>query len=274
MIRTILCATLMIFSFTDCSELNKENSKGPVNTGLSPKVFQNKTDRQIWLDHLDQLAGPIITNLANDQLKKNMQVVLASPEWQPDIRTKSAYLEAFGRLMAGISPWLNLEGGSAEEIALRNKYRPLAIRAVSNAVNPAAKDYMEWEDGNQRLVDASYLALAFLRSPWLWNNLVDSTKQQVIIALARSRKVNPVNNNWILMSAMIETFMAHYGYPFDEMRIDMALRQFDQWYVGDGLYADGPSFHLDYYNSYVIHPYLTKIVEEMYSKQEGVQGKR
>jgi hypothetical protein len=272
MSRTLVCALLLIFCLSDCKQLSKEKVEGPVNVGLKPSGNQDKTDRQIWLDHLDKLAGPVITNLANDELKKNMPVVLASPEWEPEIRTKSAYLEAFGRLMSGISPWLNLEGGSPGEVALRNKYRPLVLKAISNAVNPSAKDYMEWENGNQRLVDASYLAMAFLRSPWLWNNLPDSTRKQVVAALSKTRNVNPVVNNWILMSGLIEVFMYHYGYAFDEVRVDFVLRQFDQWYAGDGLYSDGPSFHADYYNSYVIHPFMTSIVEEMYAKNEASRG--
>ncbi len=270
--RTILCTLLLFLSFSGCKQLGKEKVNGPVNTGLRPVEFQNKTDRQVWLDHLDKLAGPVITNLANDELRKNMPVVLAAPDWEPEIRIKSAYLEAFGRLMSGISPWLNLEGGSPEEIALRNKYRPLVIKAISNAVNPKAKDYMEWSNGNQRLVDASYLALAFLRSPWLWNNLPDTTRRQLVTALAKTRTVTPVVNNWTLMSAMIETFMLHYGYPHDEMRVDLVMREFESWYAGDGLYSDGPLFHADYYNSYVIHPYLTRIIQEFHKKKEDGIG--
>jgi hypothetical protein len=45
------------------------------------------------------------------------------------------------------------------------------------------------------------------------------------------------------------------------MRIDYALKQHEQWYLGDGLYGDGPHFHFDYYNSFVIHPMLIDIIE-------------
>src|SRR5690606_33565954 len=31
-------------------------------------------------------------------------------------------------------------------------------------------------------------------------------------------------------------------------------------YVGDGAYGDGPSFHWDYYNSFVIHPMLLDVL--------------
>ena len=45
------------------------------------------------------------------------------------------------------------------------------------------------------------------------------------------------------------------------MRIDYALRQHEQWYKGDGAYGDGPEFHWDYYNSFVIHPMLVDVLE-------------
>lgn len=43
------------------------------------------------------------------------------------------------------------------------------------------------------------------------------------------------------------------------MRVDYALQQMEQWYTGDGMYTDGTSFAFDYYNSYVIHPYLATL---------------
>ena len=45
------------------------------------------------------------------------------------------------------------------------------------------------------------------------------------------------------------------------MRVDYALRQHDQWYKGDGIYGDGPQFHWDYYNSFVIHPMLLDVLD-------------
>ena len=40
------------------------------------------------------------------------------------------------------------------------------------------------------------------------------------------------------------------------MRVDYALRELQSWYLGDGTYGDGPHFHWDFYNSFVIQPYL------------------
>jgi hypothetical protein len=45
------------------------------------------------------------------------------------------------------------------------------------------------------------------------------------------------------------------------MRVDYAIREHQSWYVGDGAYGDGPHYHWDYYNSYVIHPFLLAILD-------------
>src|SRR3569623_2018628 len=50
------------------------------------------------------------------------------------------------------------------------------------------------------------------------------------------------------------------GEPWDRLRVDYAVRQHQQWYKGDGMYGDGPSLHVDYYNSFVIHPMLLDVL--------------
>ncbi|OAD84287.1 hypothetical protein ATN89_10960 [Comamonas thiooxydans] len=60
---------------------------------------------------------------------------------------------------------------------------------------------------------------------------------------------------------MVEAFLCSIGEPWDRMRVDYALRQHQQWYVGDGTYGDGAEFHWDYYNSFVILPMLLDILD-------------
>jgi hypothetical protein len=59
----------------------------------------------------------------------------------------------------------------------------------------------------------------------------------------------------------VEATLAHLGEWWDPMRVDYALRQHAQWYLGDGIYGDGPEFHWDYYDSFVIHPMLSEILD-------------
>jgi hypothetical protein len=218
-------------------------------------------DRAYWLAQLDKLARPVLYNLAHDDLKKAMPMLLSAHTDNAVARTQSAYLEAFGRVLSGIAPWLSLEGGSPKEVALRIQYREWALQSIAHAVDPAAKDHMSWGRPGQALVDAAFFAFGLLRCPWLWEHLDDTVRGRVVNALQQTRGIKPVFSNWLLFSGMIEAFFCHYGMSWDQMRVDYCVRQMDQWYVGDGVYSDGPSYHWDYYNSYVIHPFLDKIVE-------------
>jgi hypothetical protein len=55
---------------------------------------------------------------------------------------------------------------------------------------------------------------------------------------------------------------------WDPMRVDYAVRTLDSWYKGDGIYGDGPQFHFDYYNSYVIHPMLLNLLDVIGTKSD------
>ena len=192
---------------------------------------QNKSavpvDRKLWLTYLDKLARPVLSNLATDQLKEKMPVVLSKRVDNKEARTQASYLEAFGRVFAGIAPWLNSEGGQNEEIALRNQYREWTLKAVANAVNPAAKDYLKW-NGGQPLVDASFVALGLVRCPWIWQHLDTGARNNVITAFKTTRGTVPVYSNWLLFSGMIETFFAKYNLDYDAVRIDYGIREFMQ----------------------------------------------
>ncbi|MBD0277205.1 MAG: DUF2264 domain-containing protein [Flavisolibacter sp.] len=239
---------------------------------ITSATAQNKQgDRQLWLIYMDKLARPVLSNLAEDKLKEKMPVELSKRIDNAANRTAVSYLEAFGRTMSGIGPWLNLEGGSKEEIALRNQYRQWALKAVANTVNPNAKDYLKW-NGGQPLVDASFLAFGLVRCPWLWQNLDTTVKQQVVTAFKITRGTVPVYSNWILFTGMIEAFFCKYGLEYDPVRIEYAIREFaNNWYVGDGMFSDGANFHMDYYNSIVIHPYLASVVEIINNKNNAYQ---
>lgn len=192
--------------------------------GLIPlQISAQSADRKEWLAHLDKLARPVMQYLAEDQLKERMPVELAPGIDNPRHRTQVSYLEAFGRTLSGIAPWLQLEGGSEAEVQLREQYRQWALEAVRNAVNPKARDYLLWK-GGQPLVDASFFALGLIRAPWIWEHLEDTDRERVAEVLMQTREVVPVYSNWILFSAMIEAFFCRYDLPYDPVRIEYALR--------------------------------------------------
>lgn len=45
--------------------------------------------------------------------------------------------------------------------------------------------------------------------------------------------------------------------------IEYAIMRFKEWYKGDAWYGDGVNLHMDYYNSFVIHPMLLDVLKTM-----------
>jgi hypothetical protein len=219
------------------------------------------TDRQFWLQQMDKMVRPVVYNLANDSLKIVMPQVTSIHVDNKEHRIKVQYVEVLGRVLSGIAPWLQSEAGDKNEKALRTQYRQWVLQGVKHALDSTAKDFMNFDIGGQQLVDASYVALAFVRAPWLWENLDKENQALLVKSIRVTRKFKPVFSNWLLFSAMNEAFLAKFGYEWDPMRVDYALQQMEQWYTGDGMYTDGTSFAFDYYNSYVIHPYLAALAD-------------
>ena len=221
-----------------------------------------KTDREVWCDIMYRMAKPVLSNMSEGKLQQKMLLEL-SPTW--DGRDKRvSYMECFGRLMAGLAPWLSLPDDDTAEGQQRKQLREWALKSYRNAVDPESKDYLLWSENFQTLVDAAYVAESFLRGyDALWMPLDSTTKQRYIKELTGLRRINPLYTNWLLFSATIETFLQKANGCGDQYRMSSTLRKINEWYVGDGWYSDGVAFTFDYYNSFVIQPMYVECVTEL-----------
>ena len=219
-------------------------------------MAQSNETRLLWLEAMWKIAGPVLESAARGALKQELPV----PFHQD--RAPYAPLEAFGRTLCGVAPWLELEGLTGEEAARQQQWRAWAVEGLERAVDPASPGRMAFDLPGQTLVDAAFLSHALLRAPrQLAGKLVPKAKERLISALKATRATNPCRTNWLLFSAMVESALRLLGCTdFDRMRIDYAVRMFQLWYKGDGVYGDGEPFHADYYNSFVIHPMLLDIL--------------
>ena len=177
-------------------------------------------------------------------------------------RPQYTYLEGLGRLLAGLAPWLELGGDATAEGKERARLAALAREAIDAGTDPRSPDFLNFSHGKQPLVDAAFLAQAMLRAPTeLWQKLEPRVQKNVVAALVSSRPIQPGENNWKLFSAEIEVLLGRVGEKRDDARLFEALRKHRDWYVGDGMYGDGPEFHWDYYNSFVIQPMLVEALD-------------
>jgi hypothetical protein len=224
-----------------------------------------RQDRTYWLQQVELVSEPVLKALKEGNLRRTMPIEAAPGQAQS--RAVGTHLEALGRLLAGLAPWLELEpstGETAKETALRNRYRDCALAGITSALDPSSPDTMHFGESSQTLVDSSFLALALLRAPkQLLQKLDPKTQQRLAAALVTERKIQPPFNNWLLFAAMNEALLMTLQQPWDRMRVDYAFRELQSWYLGDGTYGDGPHFHWDFYNSFVIQPYLLQLMDTL-----------
>ena len=160
-------------------------------------------------------------------------------------RAKVTHLEAIGRLLAGIAPWL--EHGA--ESGRRGRACAAARRPAPGAPStppptrrrPTACNFDR--GGRQPLVDAAFLGArdAARAERALGERSPAATESNLVAAMASTRRITPGFSNWLLFTAMVEAAWRASARAGTAMRVDYALRQHDQWYKGDGVYGDGPS---------------------------------
>ena len=238
-------------------DLNNPGVDSP--TGL---LKDGKADRRYWVDLLYKMSAPVLENLAKDELRKNM-VMKKSPTF--DNRTiQVGYLEAVGRTLAGVAPWLELPDDNTREGQLRKKLREAALKGLPHSVNPSSKDYLNFSKEMQPIVDTAYLVQAFIRAPKaLWEPLDNLTKKRIVKEVKSLRNRKPFESNWVIFGSMAEAFLLSIGEDYDKERLTHGVEKLKSWYVGDGWYSDGPTFAFDYYNAFVMHPFMVDTLKIM-----------
>lgn len=215
--------------------------------------------RPFWYRRLLTLVRPVVAALAAGELRRCLPSD-SHPDCPP--RQRQAHLEAIARCLAGAAPWLACPAISdPAEAAARDELLQLFLQGLPRLVDPADDDHADFDGERQPLVEAAFLAHGFLRAGTaLWPTLDAETREGLLAAFTTVRQRRAVYNNWICFAAMVEAFRCHIGADWDPVRVDYAIRQHEQWYLGDGVYGDGSQFHWDYYNSYVIQPMLLDIL--------------
>ncbi len=246
-------------------------------TGLAPATATQPgaattavPDRTEWIARVERVCGPVVRALAAGRLRATMPI-----ESSGTGRAEVTHLEAVGRTLMGLAPWLALPSSTDAEGSRRAAMVALVVDGLEQGVRAGGPDRLNFDKGSQPLVDAAFLAQAFLRAPSLWATLPETTRTRLVDAFRSSRVILPGFNNWLLFAATVEAFLKRAGDPtWDRMRVDYALRQHEQWYKGDGVYGDGPQLHFDYYNAYVIQPMLVDVLDACADDRPAWQAMR
>ncbi|MEO6135918.1 MAG: DUF2264 domain-containing protein, partial [Ginsengibacter sp.] len=260
---TLVCFIASLFALPSFAQKSKK-PKVPVVT-----IVTGQQDREYWSKLLYKMAYPVVHSIGQGTLHRDLPLE-TGPKYNLNLKAVT-YTEAVGRTMAGIAPWLELPDDATEEGKLRKTLRVELLKGLPNLVNPNHPDYINFRTEQQPIVDAAFIAQAFLRAPTqLWQPLDERTKQGFITEFKSLRNRKASYSNWLLFSGITEAFLMQIGEEYDPARIDIAYRKFKEWYVGDGFYSDGEKFSMDYYNSYVIHPMLVDMMKVMVEKSKMI----
>ncbi len=108
----------------------------------------NTNTRKEWLNALLKIETPVLNALEAGELKAKMPLSFHRE------RADYAPLEAFGRSLLGLAPWLEADSAAleADERALQMQYRKKALRCIEMATDPCSDmPVQDWEspDGLQ-----------------------------------------------------------------------------------------------------------------------------
>jgi hypothetical protein len=86
-------------------------SSMPATSAAAQPAAPAAAPRDAWVAVMRRLANPVLTHLANGTLKARMPM-----EQAPGAdRRPVTHLEALGRLIAGLAPWIELQADSTPE---------------------------------------------------------------------------------------------------------------------------------------------------------------
>ena len=217
-------------------------------------------NRKEYIQCLVRTAAPLLEKAKKQELHKTYV------EEKPGAdRSVCTWMEACGRLVCGMAPWLVSASEDLEEADIKAKLKAQTLAMIQSLFEPTSLDYAGFDkhlaEQPQFLVDLAFLAEGLLRAPSLIDELDAGTKSRIVKVMQDSRIIRPYESNWLLFSAMVEALLFRMTGTYDTKPVRYAFDRMEAWYKGDGVYGDGPALAVDYYNSYVIHPMLLELCE-------------
>ncbi|MGJ9373841.1 DUF2264 domain-containing protein [Nesterenkonia sp. CF4.4] len=146
---------------------------------------------------------------------------------------------------------------------------------VAGTRTPGVEDAESWpwirdyDVFGQPMVESASIALGLrLTRPWLWDRLSLEEQDGVIVWLRGALVSVPAPNNWYLFPFTVAGFLESVGCGdgLTSRVQERARRLLDDWYVGQGWYADGDGGSFDHYNGWALHLY--PVLDEFMAARE------
>lgn len=200
-----------------------------------------------------RIVIPVLNGFATKSFKTTFVQQVAAVNYTRPVST--AIVEAFCRTCMSVAPFF--ESDSHTDL------RDLTIAAWKSVCDDNYITIAEWKCGDQLLVEAANLVYGFLLYPKSWSMLPKTVHIKVFEILRLTADIRPYKNNWYLFKCIVDIFLCKHHQIVSLRNVTKLLDEFETWYVGDGWYKDGLEFRMNYYNSYVILPFLYIMYNEL-----------
>lgn len=104
----------------------------------TPPAPSNPNERSYWANTLYKIASPVLSQMSQGKLRASMPVETPPKAYQG--RENVTHLEALGRTLAGVAPWLALPDSADHEGQMRKDLREKALKSIAHSVNPNSPD--------------------------------------------------------------------------------------------------------------------------------------
>jgi len=164
----------------------------------------------------------------------------------PDV----AEMEGFSRVLWGLAPYW---AGGGDPGPLWD----VCLRGIANGTDPAHREY--WGDAgdcDQRLVEMAAPGFALALAPErIWEPLGERERRNLSNWLNQINRRSIYDCNWLFFRVLVNLGFRRIGLPYDREQMERSLKRIDDFYLGDGWYADGDGGHRDYYVPFGFHYY-------------------
>ena len=109
---------------------------------------------------------------------------------------------------------------------------------------------------NQRCVESAAVGWGLATAPeHLWEPLSPKAKDNVAAWLSQAYATEVIDSNWRFFPVLAGHGLDGIGAPRDRSIADAHLKRLGEFYLGDGVFEDGPGNRVDYYNPFAFHTY-------------------
>jgi hypothetical protein len=133
----------------------------------------------------------------------------------------------------------------------------LLASTLARALDPEDDWYVgDVAPRNQRCVESAAVGWGLTTAPdELWEPLGPKARDRVAAWLSQAYATEVIDSNWRFFPVLAGHGLDAIGADRDPAIADAHLKRLGEFYLGDGVFEDGPGNRVDYYNPFAFHTY-------------------